>query len=211
LATTYVLHGETGSGSFSSEAALILAGAEYRVVELDFSVEEQRGAKHLRLNPSGKVPALELPSGEIVTESAAILLTIAERHPDAKLLPPSASDERARALRWILFLAGEIYPMVEIVDYPGRFATANTEALREAARARIRERFRSVEAAIHGPWLLPSGFSAADIYIANFGSFFLGGDWRRANCPKVEAIMQSVAKHPRLGALWQKHFGRDTD
>ncbi len=189
----------------------MLAGAEYRVVELDFSVEEQRGAKHRAVNPAGKVPALELPSGEIVTESAAILLTLAERHPDAGLLPPPGSDERARALRWILFLAGEIYPMVEIVDYPARFVTANTDELREAARARIRERFLGVEAAIHGPWLLPSGFCAADIYIANLGSFFLGGDWRRAHCPKVEAIMQGVAAHPRLRALWQKHFGRDTD
>ncbi len=207
---TYVLHGEKGSGSFSSEAALTLAGADFRIVELDFSINEQLGDKHRRVNPTGKVPALELPSGEIVTESAAILLTIAEHHPDAELLPPERSAARASAYRWIVFLSSEIYPMVEIVDYPARFLPeTGTEALREAARGRMRERFLMMEKNAAGPWMLETGFSAVDIYAANIASFFIGDGWRREHCPKIDAILRGVSQHPAIALVWQKHFGHD--
>src|SRR5436309_1091712 len=82
---------------------------------------EQEEPEFLKVNPSGKMPALKLPGGEVNTESGAILLTVADRHPDAGLLPPHASFARAECYRWIVFLASEVYPMVEISDYPHRF------------------------------------------------------------------------------------------
>ena len=65
----------------------------------------------------------------------AILLTLKARHPDAGLLPQDQAV-RAQALRWLLFVATEIYPMVEINDYPERFAPTPNVApgVREVAR-----------------------------------------------------------------------------
>mgnify|MGYP001553476488 FL=1 len=119
---TYVLYGDKGSGAFCAEAALCEADADYEFQTVSLKTNEQKEPAFLAINPSGKMPALKLPQGGIVTESAAILLTIADRHPHANLFPPPGSFERAQAYRWIAFMAGEIYPMVEIEDYPERFA-----------------------------------------------------------------------------------------
>src|SRR6185312_10563257 len=49
----------------------------------------------LKFSPSAKVPALKLPEGEVIWDSLAICEFLAERHPEAGLLP---ADPMARAL-----------------------------------------------------------------------------------------------------------------
>ncbi|HVZ68290.1 MAG TPA: glutathione S-transferase family protein [Rhizomicrobium sp.] len=205
---TYVLFGDKASGAFAVECALAEADAAYTFVTISLDRNEQRSEEFRAINPSGKIPALKLPSGEIVTESSALLLTVADRHPDAKLLPPGASAARADAYRWIAYMASEIYPMVEIVDYPERFTPggADKETVRDKARERIRERFLAIEKAIAGPWLLATGFSAADIYTAMFSRWSVGREWRESNLPKVNALAKSVSERPKIAPVWEKHF-----
>lgn len=205
---TYILYGDKRSGAFAVEAALAETGAPYEFRTVSLEKEEQRQPAFLAINPSGKMPALRLPTGEIVTESAALLLTIADRHPDAALLPQAGSSARAECYRWLAFMASEIYPMVEIVDYPERFAPKGEQsnALRIKARDRIRERFLIVEKAIAGPWLLPTGFSAADIYIAMFSRWSIGKDWRDANLRKVDALAKVLSERQKAGAVYKRHY-----
>jgi GST-like protein len=205
---TYVLYGDKRSGAFSVEAALAEAGVPYKFEIVSLDKNEQKAPPFLAINPSGKMPALVLPTGEIVTESAGLLLTIADRHPEAGLLPPYGTPERAQAYRWITFMASEIYPMVEIVDYPERFAPEGepAKALREKARDRIRERFFIIENAIAGPWLLASGFSAADIYVAMFSRWSMGKGWREANLPKVCALAKALSERPKAGPVYKRHY-----
>jgi GST-like protein len=206
---SYIVFGDRRSGAFAVEAALAEAGVNYEFHSVSLEKNEQKSPEYLALNPSGKMPALKLPSGEIVTESAAILLTIADRFPQAGLIPPHATFARAEAYRWIAFMASEIYPMVEIVDYPDRFAPAGAEAeaLKARAIARIRERMLLVEAAIAGPWLLAHEFCAADIYAAMFSRWSVGKDWRGKHLPKLNALVEKLAARPRIAPVWQKHFG----
>ena len=206
---SYIVFGDRRSGAFAVEAALAEAGVNYEFHSVSLEKNEQKSPEYLALNPSGKMPALKLPSGEIVTESAAILLTIADRFPQAGLIPPHATFARAAAYRWIAFMASEIYPMVEIVDYPDRFAPAGAEAeaLKARAIARIRERMLLVEAAIAGPWLLAHEFCAADIYAAMFSRWSVGKDWRGKHLPKLNALVEKLAARPRIAPVWQKHFG----
>jgi glutathione S-transferase len=206
---SYIVFGDRRSGAFAVESALAEAGVKYEFHLVSLEKNEQKSPAFLALNPSGKMPALKLPSGEIVTESAAILLTIADRFPQAGLIPPHATFARAEAYRWIAFMASEIYPMVEIVDYPDRFAPAGAEAeaLKARAIARIRERMLLVEAAIAGPWLLAHEFCAADIYAAMFSRWSVGKDWRGKHLPKLNALVEKLAARPRIAPVWQKHFG----
>ena len=105
---SFTLYGDLGSGAFSAEAALAEAGAPYRFEMVSLEKNEQKQPGFLAINPSGKMPALRLPEGEIITESAAILLTLADHFPQARLLPPQASNDRALAYRWNdAFLFGE--------------------------------------------------------------------------------------------------------
>ena len=207
---SYTLYGDLGSGAFSAEAALAEAGAPYSFELVSLEKNEQKEPAFLAINPSGKMPALRLSEGEIVTESAAILLTLADHFPQARLLPPQASNGRALAYRWLAFMAGEIYPIVEIVDYPERFMPpgGDADALRKIARDRIRARILIIERMIDGPFLLPHGFSILDIYAAMFTRWSLEPAWKLAHIPRLMALAEAVSQRAAIAPVWQRHFGK---
>lgn len=207
----YILYGDKGSGAFCVEAALAETGAEYEFKIISLEKNEQRDPAYLAINPSGKMPALKLPTGEIITESSGLLFTLADRHPEAKLMPPSGTPERAQCFRWITFMASEIYPMVEISDYPERFVPTGKEAdaLKGKVQERIRERLLIMEKNVSGPWLLKSGFSAADIYAAMFTRWrnTVGKEWLEAgNVDRLNAIAKALSERPKIAPLWRRHF-----
>lgn len=205
----FVLYGDLGSGAFSAEAALAQAGAPYRFEPVRLETNEQRQPAFLAINPSGKIPALRLPEGAIVTESAAILLTLADCFPQAGLLPPQGGPDRAQAYRWLAYLAGEVYPFVEMADYPERFVPSDdAEGLRAVARTRIRERLLIVERMITGPFFLASGFSLLDVYAAMFSRWGNEPDWRLQNLPRLMALADAVSHCPAIAPVWERHFIR---
>ena len=83
-----VVYGAKGSGSVPVEAALTLLGLPYEVVEAATWEGDDQRAKVEAVNPLRQVPALVLPSGEVMSESAAILMWLAEQYPDSRLAPP---------------------------------------------------------------------------------------------------------------------------
>ena len=203
----YIIHGAPGSGSGIVEAACAEIGVEYEVRDLDARNDEYRDAAYEAINPHRKMPTLEVEGGEIITESVAIVLTLDERHREAKLLPASGSKDRAQALRWMLFLATEMYPLVEMIDYPERFATSaeGVEAVRERADGILHERWRVLEANVTGsPYCVASGFSATDLYITKF-AVWLDENWKRENLPKIDALTSAVLARPALAAVWARH------
>jgi len=207
---SYTIYGDKGSGAFSAEAVLAEAGAPYQFHSVSLKDDEQRRPEFLAINPSGKMPALRLPEGDVITESSAILLTIADHFPNAHLLPPTG-PARAQAYRWLAFMASEIYPMVEVSDYPERFAPTGeqAEALRLKARERIRERLLIVERFIGGPWFLASGFSILDIYASMFARWrgSIGREWlAEGHIPKIEAITAALSVRPAIATVWARHF-----
>lgn len=203
----YIIHGAPGSGSGIVEAACAEIGVEVELRDLDARNEEHRGGAYAAINPHRKMPALITEDGEIITESVAILLTLDERHREAGLLPPQGSKDRAQALRWMLFLATEMYPLVEMMDYPERFAGSDgqAEGIRQRAEEILRQRWLVVEANVSGsPYFLESGFSATDLYITKFG-VWLEKEWRREHLPKVDALTRVVLARPALAGVWARH------
>lgn len=205
---TYTLYGCRRSGSLAIELALAEIGVPFQVRDVDLDTSAQREEAYAAVNPHRKIPALITPSGETLTESVAILLTLDERHPEAGLMPAAGSASRALALRALLFVATEIYPVVEINDYPERFAPTLDSApgVREVARSIWRERWLLVERSITGdPFLLKSGFCLGDIYIAVVSRWAQQDQWRPAHVPKVEQLTRAVAARPRLAPVWDRH------
>jgi glutathione S-transferase len=207
---SYIVYGDKGSGAFSVEAALAEAGAAYEFREISLEKDEQKSESFLTINPSGKIPALQLPEGGVVTESAALLLLIAERHPEAKLMPDLGTPERAEALRWLAFMASEIYPIVEIADYPERFFADHKAAaiLGRSAKQRIRERLIILESGAMGPWFLGEAYSLIDIYAVMFTRWREAreGGWRDDYLPKICAIAAALADRPFIKPVYEKHF-----
>lgn len=200
----YVLWGAPGSGSGIIEAALAELGVDADVRDLDARNDEHRGAAYAKKNPHRKMPTLEI-GDEVLTESVAILLALDERL--GGLFPPPGSPERAQALRWMCFLATEIYPLVEWVDYPERFTDTPEAAatLRARAEATTRERWRTLEDHVAGPYLLASGFSATDLYVTKL-LVWQDEAYRRADLPRLHALSESVRARPQLAQVWARHI-----
>ena len=206
---TYILYGDKGSGSAPVEMALAEIGAPVELRPVPLEGDHQLAEAYRRINPMGRVPTLVLPDGTVVTESLAILLTLADRHPEAGLLPPPEDPGRAVALRWMALLAGEFYPCVTRGDYPERFSAdpAHAPAIKARAIEMGRDVWRLVEARIEpAPWLLGDRFSVADPYIAVLSRWMGGRQWTPAHCPKVEGIARAVAARPAIAAVWQRHI-----
>jgi len=212
----YVLYGARGSGSGIVEAAVAELGVGVELRDLDFRAGEQRGEAYTAINPQRKVPALVVEGGdEVLTESVAIVLTLDEWHPDGGLLPPPGSGARARALRWMVFCAAELYPVVEILDFPERFVSgAGTEdaagsaaAVRGAAVGLWKTRWQVLEDGLAGsPYALTEGFSALDLIITVMSRWDPTPEWRAADLPKVGRIVAAVRRRPQLAAVWARHL-----
>src|SRR5690348_12962936 len=89
--------------------ALLEIGAPYRLERVDVDRDAQRSREYLRLNPQGRVPTLVV-DGKPYFESAALLMILAERHPEAKLAPPLGSEARVAWYQWIVFFANTVAP-----------------------------------------------------------------------------------------------------
>ncbi|PWS36401.1 glutathione S-transferase family protein [Falsiroseomonas bella] len=210
---TYILYGDRGSGSAMVEMALAEAGQAVELRSVPLEGDHQLRAAYRAINPMGRLPTLLLPDGTVLTEHLAILLTIADLHPDAALLPPAGDPARAIALRWMALMASEFYPLVTVWDYPARYTPDATAlaGIRDRAVAQARDVLRVVEAhaGLRGagsePFLLGARFSLADIPIAVMSRWMGGRAWTPANLPRIEALAQAVAARPAIAAIWRRH------
>ncbi|ANK82718.1 MAG: hypothetical protein TEF_19390 [Rhizobiales bacterium NRL2] len=205
--TEYVLHNRRGSGGFAVEAALAMAGADFRLADIDAPVSTPLPDSFRAINPWKQVPVLDLPDDTRMTETAAMLIHIADAFPAAGIAPAPESPDRAQFLRWIAFLATNVYESVLRRVYPERYTDdpSGTGAVASAATRRGMEALRVVEDAIglHGV-LLGEQLSVADVYLAMLHRWVD----KREELPRCTALRRSVARDEVVGPVWRRHFER---
>jgi glutathione S-transferase len=143
----------------SSRVLWLLAesGAPYELTKL--APQERRSAEYLLRHPLGRVPALELDDGTVMFESAAICLQLADLSPDAGLIAPLGSSERALAYQWVLFAMTELE--APLFRWIREAADGESEP---PSRERFAQAATALESALAGhEWLLGDGFTVADV------------------------------------------------
>src|SRR5438094_3152485 len=95
------LYYSKGSCSLASHIVLEEVGATFETQRINLREGEQKKPEYLQINRKGKVPALALDGGEVLTENPAIMSFIADTYPDARLLAAPGQLERYRALEWL--------------------------------------------------------------------------------------------------------------
>jgi GST-like protein len=198
----------TGWGSAIIEAALELSGQPYRCEIIEGAPGEKDREKLLALNPLGQLPTLLLPDGTVMTESAAMILHLADFTPASELVPPAGAPERATFLRWLIFLVAAIYPTFTYGDDPSRYHADEPaqKALRAATDAQREELWRQVEAAAQAPWFLGTRFSAIDLYIWTMTRWRPRRGWFATECPKLSAIALEMDRDPRLAGILTRNW-----
>src|SRR3990170_1368346 len=105
----FKLYDYAGSGNcYKVRLLLAQLGLEYERVPTDIFAGESTTPVHLARNPAGRTPVLELPSGETLAESNAILLYLAE----GTSLMPADLLQRARVWQWLFFEQNFLEPNV---------------------------------------------------------------------------------------------------
>ena len=121
--------------------------------------EQRRSPEHRARQPLGRVPAFELDDGTVMFESAAILLQLADLHPESGLLGSPGSSERALAYQWLMFgmveLEASLYRFMRRADTAGDDDPDRRSfvAAADVFAARLGD----------GPWILGPSFTVADI------------------------------------------------
>lgn len=210
MAGDYVVYGAAGSGSMPVEAALTLAGQRYSVIEKVVWADPAAAEEMAKVNPLRQVPALVLPSGELMTESAAILIWLAEAHPEARLAPPPGSPDRAAFLRWMAYVSAQVYAFYWIRDDLSRLAAdkAHEAVIDERTKARITESWRQFEAQARprGPFMFGEDLTVLDLYIAVCSRWRPNRRAFYAVAPRLGEVARRVDAEPRLAAFWAERM-----
>ncbi|WP_233835606.1 glutathione S-transferase family protein [Paraburkholderia sp. ZP32-5] len=162
---SYVLYYSPGAASMPVHWMLIEMGVPFEARLVDIDAGQQRDADYLRLNPAGRVPTLVV-DGTPRHESAALLMLLAERHPEAGLAPAPGSVERAPWFEWMIYLANTLLPAMRdwfYADSDGDPAGAG--AVRALAQRRIEEACTRLDAhfAAGHAYLAGDRLSTADL------------------------------------------------
>ena len=113
----YTLYGTDESGSCMIEIALQRCAVPWHRVDAS-SWQESEGSDALaRINPLKQIPTLVTPDGQVLTESAAILIHLGLEFPDSQLLV----GDRAQVIRGLVYIAANCYSAIGIIDYPQRW------------------------------------------------------------------------------------------
>jgi GST-like protein len=203
----YTLIGSNGTGSAITEAMLELSGLSYRVERIPYLEEGPQRERLLALNPLGQVPTMILPDGQVMTESAAMTLHVADRAPQAHLVPPADAPERPAFLRWLIFLVGAIYPTFTYADIPERwtFEGAPADELRRRIFVHREAMWRHLEEQVRVPWFLGERSCALDLYVCVMTMWRPRRSWFAANCPKLTAIAEHASSIPAVATVLQRN------
>ena len=201
--------GASASGSIPIEATLTLLGIPHEVSEAVTWEDEAARKRVEAINPLRQVPALLLPSGEIMTESAAILIHLADSHPEASLAPGIGHPLRAQYLRWMTYVSAEIYALFWIKGDAMRIAASKEDVPRVISQVhdRITHCWHQMDEQITpGRYILGDKLSVLDLYVTVISRF---GPWRTRfykTAPKMATIVRRVDSDPRLQDFWARRY-----
>ncbi len=190
----FTLHLSPGACSRASHIALAESGLPYTLKRVKFAEQEQRSQDFLKVNPKGRVPALETEHG-VLTETVAILAYIAQEASKTEArLAPADPFEFARMQAFNAYIASTVH----VAHAHGRRAARWADEVSSHADmlakvpSNMRDCFRLIEDEfLVGPYVMGEQYTVADAYL------FVMSDWLKSD--NVD-----IAEFPRVA----EHFSR---
>ena len=169
-------------------------GEPFELVELDFAAGETRKPAYLAVNPLGKLPALEA-DGQVITETAAICLYLADLRPKLGLAPSLGDPDRGRYLSLMVHASAALEPSVTDV-----FLKRQSDRLM-VGWVPLKDELPFVERHLgDGPCLFGDRFTAADVMVG--GVLVWATQLEIQLTPKLDAYVQRLMKRPVLAKLF---------
>jgi len=202
----YKLYGRPNSGSFAVQVALEEIGAPYERIWVGREAADV--ASFRTVNPTGRVPALVLPDGAVMFESAAMLIHLALIQPQSSLAPPSGTSRHAAFLQWMVFLSANVYEAALRMYYSARYSVrgeTDAAAIREQGAADFHTHLEIISQGLK-PYVLGAEYSIADVYLYMLASWYTGEKTELfARLPRLEAQTQLVSARPAVAKVEADH------
>jgi glutathione S-transferase len=176
-------------------AALEELAVDYALERVDLSRPREPG--FLKLNPTGRVPTLAISDGVVIAETAAILMYLADRDPQATLAPLGTDPLRPAYYQWTCYLTSTLQPAFFPWFYPERFSDnpSHAEAIKKKAQETLHGIWQQIDRHLEqgGPHILGDRFTICDFMLHMFS------EWRKPH-PDLLQRYRSVARLAKLMA-----------
>lgn len=184
-------------GACSQAPHIILheTGLSHDAARVDLKAKTlEDGSDYLKINPKGAVPALQLDSGEVLTENAIILQYLGDRAAWPEVLPPMGDFRRYRVLELLNFITTELHKRFGLFLF-------NRDATDEMKELGLRDLGKKLDY-IHGelgagPFLMGTELTLPDAYlfvIAGWTEKFMDlGRW-----PNLKAFRERMLQRPAV-------------
>ena len=202
---TLQLHYYPSTAAMIPHIVLEELGVPYQRLLVDRTQNKHKEPAYLRLNPNGLMPVLT--DGELVLyETAAIVLHLADTHPQAKLAPMVGTPERAEFYKWLMWMTNTLQATLIVYFYPERWVdegnAAGVAQVKAHAHEKVLALLQQLEAQLArtgGPWLLGAQYSALDAYaftLCRWTRNFSHGKAREL--PQLGPYLQRVLARPAV-------------
>ena len=193
-----------GSASMVPHIVLEELGVAYERLTVDREARQHKSPAYLALNPNGLIPVL-LDGDLVVYETAAIVMHLADTHPQAGWLPPLGTPERALAYQWLAWCTNALQATLLVYYYPERWvadgnaaAAAEVQARAEARIGGLLDQLDTACARRGGPWFLGERVSVLDAYVFTLCHWTAGWPGAAGTRPALRALLERVMQRPAV-------------
>jgi len=202
----FKLYYSPGACSMASHIGIEESGLAYEPVPTLIPKNEHKSEAYLKINPRGKVPALQIDDGSVITENAAILGYIARRAPEKKLLPtdPAAEAKCISAMTWF---SNSVHPAFTHIARPERFAEdANcTPTVKETGKKTFWAALEEIDGLLAGKeWIAGSQFTVADGYALVFYGWGARIELPMKELKNYSAFKDRIMKRPAVHKVLER-------
>ena len=157
------LYYSPGACSLATHIVAHEAGVAVTPVRVDLSTHKTAdGADYKAINAKGYVPALQLDSGDLLTEANVIMQYLADQAPASGVVPAAGSIARYHQQEMLAYIATEVHK-----NMGSFFNPAQTPDWRAGVEKLLGRRLSWLEKELGAkPYLMGDAFTAADAYLA---------------------------------------------
>jgi len=201
----YILYGGGFTRAHMIEMVFAEVAVPFVVKLIDTFKGENKTPQFLEINPTGFVPALRTPEGEVLFETAAINLYLAERHGTGLLVPATDDPNRGLFLSSLFYITDELEPALKRYFYPNRYGvhTCDEVEIREKSLKSIIHMLDVINKQLtkEGPFHLGDRYSLVDLMLCFWMNSIMDKN-KVSHFNSINRCVNRVEERPNLQRLF---------
>jgi len=191
-----ILYYSPGACSQAPHILLHEIGLDHDAKRVDLKAKTlEDGSDYLAINPKGAVPALQLDSGDVLTENAVILQYLGDRAAWPEVLPPLGQFRRYRVLELLNFITTELHKRFGFLFNPNA-----TDEFKQFIITDLKKKLHYIDEKLgSGPFLMGEDLTLPDTYlfvIAGWTEKMIGLDqWHNLRAFRERMLKRDSVRH----------------